>query len=72
MPTTIQVTKELKSSLDNMKLHQRETYNDVLERLIEDFKELNTETKRDIEKAKKEIRAGKFKTHKEVKRQMGF
>jgi hypothetical protein len=51
MPTTIQVTKELKSSLDNMKLHQ---------------------TKRDIEKAKKEIRAGKFKTHKEVKRQMGF
>ena len=31
-----------------MKLFERETYNDVLERLIEDVQELNEETKKEI------------------------
>ncbi len=55
-----------------MKLHPRETYSEVLERILEDLSELNEETKREIERAIKEIQAGKFKTHEQVKAEMGF
>lgn len=70
--TTIQLTSKLKKALESMKLHPRETYNDVLERILEDLSELNEETKREIEQAVKEIEAGKFKTHEQVKAEMGF
>ena len=70
--TTIQINEELKKELDEIKLFRRETYNDVVERLIEDMKELNEQTKKEIEKARKEIAEGKFKTHEQVKKEMGF
>ncbi len=72
MTTTIQVDDGIRDTLNNMKLHSRETYNDVLERLIEDFQELNAETKLEIEKARKEIEAGNFKTHSQVKDELGL
>lgn len=72
MPTTIQIDETLRDRLNNMKLHPRETYNDVLERLFEDLQELSEETKKDIRKAVKEIESGKYKTHEEVKEEMGF
>jgi len=37
MPTTIQIEPELKSKLDSFKIHHRETYNELLSRLIENF-----------------------------------
>ena len=43
--TTIQLSTEMKGALEGMKLHPRETYEDVLERLLEDLRELNEETK---------------------------
>ena len=64
--TTIQITSEVKKNLDAMRLYSRETYNDLIERLMEDSKELNEETKKDIKKAEEEIKAGKFKTHEEI------
>ena len=72
MTTTIQVKSEIRDTLNNMKLHPRETYNDVLERLIEDLQELNAETKRDIKKALEEVESGNYRTHAEVKAEMGF
>ena len=72
MTTTIQIDEEIRNTLNNMKLHTRETYNDVLERLIEDLQELNAETKREIKKSLKEIEAGNYKTHSEVKAELGF
>jgi len=72
MTTTIQIDEEIRNTLNNMKLHTRETYNDVLERLIEDLQELNTETRREIKKSLKEIEAGNYKTHSEVKTELGF
>ena len=72
MTTTIQIDNEIRNTLNNMKLHTRETYNDVLERLIEDLQELNTETKKEIKKALKEIESGNYKTHSDVKAEMGF
>ena len=72
MTTTIQIDNEIRNTLNNMKLHTRETYNDVLERLIEDFRELNAETKKEIELARKEIANGNFHTMAEVKKELGL
>ena len=70
--TTIQINEELKKQLDKIKLFRRETYNDVIERLIEDINELKEQTKKEIEEARKEIAEGKFKTHEQVKKEMEF
>ena len=70
--TTIQVKEETKKTLQTMKLHPRETFEEVIERLIEDLSELNNETKREIEEARKEIEAGKFVTHKQLKKDLGL
>lgn len=72
MYTTIQVTAELKKMLEAMKLYDRETYNEVIERLVEDELELTEETKKEIEAARKEIKEGKFVTHKQLKKELGL
>lgn len=72
MVTTIQVKDELKTLLNQMKLFNRETYNDVLERLIEDVQELNDETKVEIESALKEIESGKYVTHEKLAKELGL
>ena len=72
MPTTIQISDDVKSVLDRMKMIERETYNDVIERMIEDDLELNEKTKVEIEEARKRIKSGKFKTQGEVKKRLGL
>lgn len=47
METTIKVTTEIRSNLNKFKIHHRETYNDVLTRLlnsVDEEKESLTET----------------------------
>ncbi|EQB68349.1 MAG: hypothetical protein AMDU5_GPLC00013G0010 [Thermoplasmatales archaeon Gpl] len=70
--STIQVKEETKKRLQSMKLYPRETYEEVIERLIEDLSELNDETKAEIEEARKEMAAGKFVTHEQVKKDLGL
>ncbi|MEK6826003.1 MAG: hypothetical protein AABX90_00060 [Nanoarchaeota archaeon] len=72
MPTTIQISDNVKSVLDRMKMIERETYNDVIERMIEDDLELNEKTKVEIEEARKRIKAGNFITQEEVKKRLGL
>lgn len=72
MSTTIQINEDIRSILNQMKLFERETYNDVLERLIEDVREINEETKNEIEYAIKEIENGKYVTHEKLAKEMGF
>ncbi len=72
MPTTIQISNNIKTTLEKMKMFERETYNDVIERMIEDGLELNERTKKEIEEARKRIKAGKFLTHEEVKKRLGL
>jgi predicted transcriptional regulator len=72
MVTTIQIKDEIKAVLNQMKLFERETYNDVLERLIEDFQELNEETRREIKSAINEIESGKYVTHEKLAKELGF
>ena len=70
--STIQLSQSTKKSLERMKLHPRETYEEVIGRVLEDLKELSEETKRELEAARREIKAGKYKTHAQVKAEMGF
>ena len=73
--TTIQVNKKVKKQLDVLKLHPRESYNDVIERLIimkTEDEELSPETIEHIEQSLKEIRAGRYVSFEQVKRKAGF
>ena len=62
----------MRDQLNNLKLYERESYNDVLERLMEDMQKLNDKTKREIANSLKEIESGNFKTHKEVRKGLEF
>lgn len=75
MPTTIQIDKKIKEDLDKLKNHPRETYNQVIARMIHSVsqqKELSQQAIRDIEKSLEEIKAGKISSHKDVKRRLGL
>jgi len=70
--TTIQLSQEMKKVLQGMKLHPRETYEEVLERLLEDLRELNDRTKKEIEQPIREIKAGRYRTHQQLKDELDF
>lgn len=55
--STIQIKEETKKKLQSMKLHPRETYEEVIERMLEDLR-VSEETIADIEEARKEIESG--------------
>jgi len=68
MPTTIQISDNVKQILDKMKIFERETYNEIIENMIEDNLEINGQTKREIEQARK----GKTFSHEEVGKRLGL
>lgn len=70
--TTIQLSTDIKRSLERMKIRPRETYNDVLERLIEDVRELDESALTEIESARAEIRGGRHLTQEQVRKTMGL
>jgi predicted transcriptional regulator len=72
MATTIQVSEHVKKHLDRLRLHPRESYDDVIDRVLEDFEELGEETKARIAEAEKDIKAGRVIPHAEVKRRLGL
>ncbi len=77
MPTSIQIEKEIKEHLDKLKNHPRETYNDVLARIInfmsqQNRDELSQQTIKNIEKSLADIKAGRVSSHKDVKRRLGL
>ncbi|MFH1364964.1 MAG: hypothetical protein ABIH28_00050 [archaeon] len=72
METTIKISREVKGMLDNMKMHRRETYNDIIELMIEDNLELNSKTKKEVEEARKAIAKGEFHNQEEVERMFGL
>ena len=74
--TTIQINKDTKTKLDNLKDYNRESYEEIIEKLLdivaEEDMELSEQTKKEIEEARKEFRAGKGISFKEVKRKAGI
>jgi len=72
MVTSIQVTEELVNELKRMKMHEKETYEEIIWGLIEDRKEISAETKHGIVEAKKDIAAGRTVTLPELKKRLGM
>jgi hypothetical protein len=69
METTIKISRKVKSLLDKMKLYDRETYNDVIEVLIEDNLELNEKTKMELAERMKNP---KLISHEEAGKRFGL
>lgn len=72
MVTSIQVSEQLKKTLEKRKLSDNESYENIIWDLIEDSLELSEETKKDIEKSRKDIKEGKTKSLEKVKKELGF
>lgn len=70
MVTSIQISEQLQGVLTNRKLFNRETYEEVIWDLIEDSRELNAETKKELKEARAEIKAGKVHTLAQIKKEM--
>lgn len=52
--STIQISEETRKTLQSMKLYPRETYEEVIERMLEDLHELSEGTIADIEEKGKD------------------
>ena len=72
MATTIQISGQLLNALRKRKLYEKESYEEVILDLIEDTKEINEETKKELKIARQEIASGKFYTHEQVKKKLGL
>ncbi|MBI2044778.1 hypothetical protein HYT23_01855 [Candidatus Pacearchaeota archaeon] len=75
METTIQVSKDLLEKLQKMKMHNKESYEDIIWDLIEDRMELSEETKKSIAEYERDLKEGKLKSFKsldQVKKELGF
>lgn len=72
MDTTVQISKELLERLKMMKIHRKESYEDIIWDMIEDRMEFSEETKKNIAQSEKEIKEGKTISLKEVKKELGM
>ncbi|HEV8404731.1 MAG TPA: hypothetical protein VGQ13_02375 [Nitrososphaera sp.] len=73
MGTTIQLDKKVRDRLRDLKIHPKESYNKVVERLLAlrtDEGELSEETIRDIEQSLEDVRAGRTISMKHVKQRI--
>ena len=71
MDTTIQISKQLVEKLKLMKMHEKESYENIIWDLIEDRMEFSEQTKRNILQSEKEIKEGKTTSLEEIKKKLG-
>lgn len=77
METTIQVKKEIKKRLDEFKNHPRETYNEVIARMIhvmsqQNKEELSQQTIKNLKKSLNDIEKGKVYSLEQVEKELGL
>jgi hypothetical protein len=70
--TTIQIRRKTKQKLDELRLSERETYNDIIENLIEDSAELSEQTIKEIEEARIQVQRGERVSLADAKRELGL
>ncbi len=68
MPVKIEISESVKKVLDRMRKDKKETYSEVIHKLVEDELKLNKKTKREMEKARK----SKSVPHHEVRKRFGL
>jgi len=72
METSIPVSRDLLNQLKIMKIHDKESYENLIWDLIEDRMELSEETKKNISISEKQIKEGKVISFEELKRKEGL
>lgn len=75
MATTIQIDEKTKSRLEKMKIFKRESYDDVVRRLLkitEDDEVLDANTIKELEQALDDVKKGRLLSHKQVKQKHGL
>ncbi|MCK5560120.1 MAG: hypothetical protein KAJ51_05985 [Thermoplasmata archaeon] len=72
MATTIQISENLHKELSNRKFFNRESFEEVIWDMIEDTRELNEQTKKELVEARAEIKAGKVHSLSKVKKELGL
>ena len=75
MATTIQISNPLLEQLKQMKIHEKESYEDIIWDLVEDRMELSESTKQAIQEYEKDIKEGnweKFTSHEDLKKELGI
>lgn len=75
MATTIQLDKKTKSKLDKLRLFPKETYDDIIKRLLNATAQddrLSEETIKDIEEGLEDIKAGRVYTTKQLEKKLGL
>ena len=76
--TTIKVNVDTKHQLDQFREYKRETYDELIRKMIyiarkvKTNPELSKEAMLTIENARKRIKAGNFVTEEEAKKRLGF
>lgn len=70
MDTTIQISKNLLNELQKIKIHRKESYENIIWDLLEDRMELSDKTKKDIQESRKQIKEGRYKTLSQIKKEM--
>lgn len=72
--TTVQLRSETKAKLDDLKLHPRETYDELIGRLADaayDDEPLSDEEIEAIRSSENDIRAGRVRSLREIMRDLG-
>jgi predicted transcriptional regulator len=75
MATTIQLEEKTKEKLERMKIFPRETYNEVIIRLVltsQEETELSEQTIKNIERALEDVKKGRLYSTKEVRKELGI
>ena len=76
MVTSIQLENKTKARLNKMKAFPKESYNDVVNRLLnvaeDDEGVLSSQTIKDLEKALAEVKSGKTIPHSQIKKKYGL
>ena len=67
MYTTIKISTRLKAMLNSMKLFENETYEQLVEDLLEDHMTLNPKFRKELEEARREYKKGKIVSFHEIK-----
>ena len=75
MVTTIQLDEKTKEELERVKLFPRETYNEVIIRLVmtsQEETELSEETIKNIEKALDDVKKGRLYSTEAARKELGI
>lgn len=73
MDTTIKVKDKTRAKLENLKIHPKETYNDVIERLMRTQNDdLDLQTIKNLKKSLDDLEKGKVYSLKQVEKELGL